>query len=449
MGKSKGKKKPLVDEDINDTDIEHMDMETVTDSEEEYTEAERKLLEKVRKGRTPENFDSDDEVYGLQDETENEEDDLQDSVESDIEELQEDNDIPDDRAWGRKTKNFYSSDYRYTDYSSATQKDFANAEMEQHEAKKLHTRSADEIFDIIDDRFVQLTKDNKDQEDNRQTLEFNKSSKKHQEMLAQKESRAFTVLVMDFKERMTEVKEILTPFLKLVEDGTCLDCDAVTFIKTKYHLILNYCINITFYLMLKAKGLSTQSHPVIKRLEQYRQLLSQLQSGEGNLLKEVATIVNAAKEGKPLYSVSDGSQRPIKKKTLKSDSFSKILIRQKEMMMREELLDNTDISEEFIDENNFDTEKNYDDKDKGDEEDKAMTIEEEKRAITYQMAKNRGLTPYRKKELRNPRVKHRNKYRKAKIRRRGAVKEVRKELTRYAGEISGIKAGVKKSIKLK
>lgn len=44
-----------------------------------------------------------------------------------------------------------------------------------------------------------------------------------------------------------------------------------------------------------------------------------------------------------------------------------------------------------------------------------------KRAITYQMAKNKGLTPQRKKEQRNPRVKHRNKYKKAIIRRKGAV----------------------------
>lgn len=44
-----------------------------------------------------------------------------------------------------------------------------------------------------------------------------------------------------------------------------------------------------------------------------------------------------------------------------------------------------------------------------------------KRAITYQIAKNKGLTPHRKKEQRNPRVKHRNKFRKAKIRRKGAV----------------------------
>lgn len=46
-----------------------------------------------------------------------------------------------------------------------------------------------------------------------------------------------------------------------------------------------------------------------------------------------------------------------------------------------------------------------------------------KRGITYQIAKNKGLMPSRKKEQRNPRVKHRNKFRKAKIRRKGAVSQ--------------------------
>lgn len=38
-----------------------------------------------------------------------------------------------------------------------------------------------------------------------------------------------------------------------------------------------------------------------------------------------------------------------------------------------------------------------------------------------QMAKNKGLTPKRKKIDRNPRVKHREKFRRAKIRRKGQV----------------------------
>jgi len=80
-----------------------------------------------------------------------------------------------------------------------------------------------------------------------------------------------------------------------------------------------------------------------------------------------------------------------------------------------------------------------------DEEDEELA----RRGITYQMAKNKGLTPHRKKELRNPRVKHRGKYRKALIRRKGAVRTVRKELQRYGGEMSGIKASVTKSVKFR
>ncbi|MCI4390176.1 hypothetical protein PDJAM_G00118400 [Pangasius djambal] len=82
-------------------------------------------------------------------------------------------------------------------------------------------------------------------------------------------------------------------------------------------------------------------------------------------------------------------------------------------------------------------------------EEEAEMNGESKRGITYQMAKNKGLTPKRKKIDRNPRVKHREKFRRAKIRRKGQVLDVRREETRYSGELSGIRAGIKKSIKLK
>lgn len=228
---------------------------------------------------------------------------------------------------------------------------------------------------------------------------------------------------------MTEVRDVLAPFLKLVEDGTCPDCDAVTFIRTRYEIILNYCTNISFCLMLKAKGIPVKAHPVINRLAQYNQMLDKLQSEQGDLLKQVAEIVRAVKEGKPLYSVSNGSEiRTTKKKSILS-SLSKKLAGQKEKKKQEKpdrlLFDGMD-EEESADEADLD---DKDDRDMGtannemdaDLEREDMNGEEGKRAITYEIAKNRGLTPYRKKELRNPRVKHRTKYRKALIRRRGAV----------------------------
>lgn len=84
---------------------------------------------------------------------------------------------------------------------------------------------------------------------------------------------------------------------------------------------------------------------------------------------------------------------------------------------------------------------------------KKIQIQEEaandrRRPINIAMKKNRGLTPYKKKEYRNPRVKHKNKYRKAMIKRKRNVREAQTEYHRYSGETHGIKTSTIKSIKL-
>ncbi len=73
-----------------------------------------------------------------------------------------------------------------------------------------------------------------------------------------------------------------------------------------------------------------------------------------------------------------------------------------------------------------------------------------KRAITYQIEKNKGLTPKRKKDVRNPRVKKRKKFAE-KQKKLGSVRQVYKgseERGGYAGEKTGIKTGLVKSVKL-
>lgn len=74
----------------------------------------------------------------------------------------------------------------------------------------------------------------------------------------------------------------------------------------------------------------------------------------------------------------------------------------------------------------------------------------EKRAATWKILKNRGLTPKRKKENRNPRVKRRNKYETAVKRlkdfRRVAVDK--SKIGHYAGESTGIKSNLARSVRL-
>lgn len=71
----------------------------------------------------------------------------------------------------------------------------------------------------------------------------------------------------------------------------------------------------------------------------------------------------------------------------------------------------------------------------------------DKRGVTWQILKNRGLTPHRKKENRNARVKHRNKYEK-KMKNLSSFRAVAKTPTgAYGGETTGIRTGLARSVK--
>ncbi|GAM82080.1 hypothetical protein ANO11243_000590 [Dothideomycetidae sp. 11243] len=76
--------------------------------------------------------------------------------------------------------------------------------------------------------------------------------------------------------------------------------------------------------------------------------------------------------------------------------------------------------------------------------------EDGKRKISYAIEKNKGLTPHRKKDVRNPRVKKRKKYdeRKKKLSSMRAVYKGGEGRGGYGGEMTGIKSNLVKSRKL-
>ena len=69
----------------------------------------------------------------------------------------------------------------------------------------------------------------------------------------------------------------------------------------------------------------------------------------------------------------------------------------------------------------------------------------EARAITTEIHKNRGLTPHRRKDIKNPRKHQRMKHSDKEKRRKGQVVAARTQEGPYTGEATGIKARVSKS----
>lgn len=285
-------------------------------------------------------------------------------------------------------------------------------------------------------------------------------SQRQKEQLFKKESPEFEGLVQDFRQRLNESLELLEPVLSYFKENGIEKHPLVDFVANQNQLILNYCTNVSFYLVLKAKRIPIHNHPVVKRLVKIRQLLLQIDEKYATVVKpQLEQVAEAIRDGKELPIQKD--EVPAEPKDKKKDKKKLRFVARLEKGDDDQF--ESDVESEAGSEKDEKSDtlefkeklkliKSDSEQENGGEEDEEMNEEgdeDERRQITYQIAKNKGLTPYRKKELRNPRVKHRNKFRKALIRRKGAHRTVRKEIKRYDGEKFGIKASVKKGIKIK
>ncbi|KGL72584.1 Something about silencing protein 10, partial [Tinamus guttatus] len=277
--------------------------------------------------------------------------------------------------------------------------------------------------------------------------------------LLKQESPELLQLIEDFEVKLMELKDELQPLLQMVKNGTIPQGKGSRYLQTKFHLYLNYCANISFYLVLKSKRMLVHSHPVIERLVAYRNIINDLAVVDQKLSSQVRLLLKrfydkkevrpreqkkfpalppqAAKKNKPkLGPAFTNGRRDGDELAEESDLDEEAALRYYKMMEEKVKLKRKRTAEQDVLE------------EEGEQEEEEEEDPNKKRGVTYQMIKNKGLTPKRKKIDRNPRVKHREKFRRAKIRRKGQVREVRRELHRYSGELSGIRAGVKKSRKL-
>lgn len=425
-------------------------------------------------------MESEEELYAFSESEEEEDNNTNDLgiADSDVEgQENSDDDLPNSKAWGKKKKSYYSTDYVDEDYGGFGD-DEEDALMEEQEAKNIQKRLIEQLGE--DDFSLEFFSSQVAESDMKEKViksDLSQMTKRQKLQILEKESPEFAGLVNDFKTKLTVAKDDLHPVLELIKGGKLPKCPASKFVKTNYDLILNYCTNISFYLLLKSQRINIQNHPVIKRLYQYRQMLNKMEPIYLEVIKpQIDKILQAVKNNLEITVCVKKESKKRKTERLSSEHQAKKLKLINDLEkddgedtgvsddddsaedpMVEELLKpnssegqqrNSNESEESGFSDNDETE-NDNNKPSTSSQDIIANDIQEKREITYQIAKNKDLTPHRKKEQRNPRVKHKLKYRKAKIRRKGAVREPRLEIARYSGERSGIKANVKKSIKIK
>jgi len=432
--------------------------------------------------------------------SDNEDGDLSDS---DIESAEEEEDV---RRWGSKKKYYYGGNTGEELEHELGDSDLEEDKIEEQEAAMLQSRQI-EMMDEEDflDAFVVKKAESKEKEiEPKDSIarDLSKLSRKEQVKLFKQQSPEFAGVVADFQLRMGDAVK-LAKVTAMAEGGALPDGPVLDYVRNKLELLLNYCTNILAYLMFKSRGVTMALHPVTGRLVQYRQLIDSLEEMDKVVMPQVEEVLNRKEKGEsvkqmvkeerrkvrrelekkrqkpfkfskqadadPVEEQSKNKKRKKNKRKAETDEVSglegltgdeKIAVELYQVIKKSR--NNEDLEEDDeVDDlglegkdyekelNNEDGTENLDSNTYNDHNDIEGEEEAEKRAITYKIAKNKGLMPKRSKLQRNPRVKNRMKFEKAKKRRKGAVREIRDQNHKYSGEASGLNVRVKKGVKLK
>lgn len=396
-------------------------------------------------------------------------------MDDDIEDEDEER-LPDDRAWGNKKWRYIGTDTSDERIQRKLyRQDEELAKLEEETARKLQDRMAAELEDLKAEDLIPQEEDKGEDDKSTQVrveTDISGLSKAKKMQLLKRESPEFLPLMEDMKSKCNEIQTFLRPLMKGIQTGQVPNGPARQYIVTKYRLLLNYLSVLSVYMMVKSSQSSVSKHPVVGRLAQYRQLLQELEQCDEKLTPKLEKLLKAIKEG---HAPKVASSLNETKKPIKQMRKLQILNGRKEEKAEEKAgrkrarggtakdeehlgYSFPEEEEEEAEEESFATpgtggkKRKRGGKDKKNQEglEVGKVVDPQtKRSINYEISKNKGLTAYRKKELQNPRVQYKKKYQAKLKKRRGQVQQVKKELSRYDGEATGIKAYTIKSRKLK
>ena len=109
-------------------------------------------------------------------------------------------------------------------------------------------------------------------------------------------------LVDELNERVFELKNRILPVAECIKKASKLkpvDDDLAKYMEVKQQLLLSYCINTVFYLILKSEGKSVKSHPVMKQLLTLRYAMEKMRPLDGRLKYQIDRLLSVQIESDP------------------------------------------------------------------------------------------------------------------------------------------------------
>ncbi len=237
-----------------DEEIDHEDVEDEEDRKDEEAAARAAQKQRARKMRL--------EDFGLEDEEDDSEDEEASPSSSEGEEDDEEN--PEDMTLQQKAQR-----------SKLGAKKTTTEENKDGKKMKKKTKKSDGISGGV----VVEALDDDEKRAKREQLE-NASANAD-------EAEEVRALVEELQKMLAEVETNVEPLVQSAKRGEYLTEEGISYLDTKYILLLSYCLNLVFYLLMKAEGKSIKDHPVVMRLVEIRSYIDKLRPIDKKLQYQV------------------------------------------------------------------------------------------------------------------------------------------------------------------
>ena len=120
------------------------------------------------------------------------------------------------------------------------------------------------------------------------------------------DSPELLALLDEYTTRVKELRVEVQPLLERVRAAAAAGVagatdlatkDGISFLELKHQLLVSYCVNLAFYLLLRTEGRSVASHPVVKRLVHIRVTLEKMRPVDKQLRYQVQKLLKAGALG--------------------------------------------------------------------------------------------------------------------------------------------------------
>ena len=184
-------------------------------------------------------------------------------------------------------------------------------------------------------------------------------SRKERLKIIKRESPELISIVNELKDMMAELQRKINPVRSLIQEVMNVDSDnrpsdeLLEYLEVKQQVMLSYCSNVVFYLLLKSEGQSVKTHPVLRQLVELRYLMEKMRPLDSKLKHQVDRLMKTA--------------------SLKPEERGNIVLRPKPSAMLAEDEDEDD-DEDDDDDDDDDGDDDDDDEDDGDDDDDDLLL---------------------------------------------------------------------------